>query len=46
MVALDDLLHHLAKPRLVVLLLGLWLKRAPLAGHEQPGVLALVGDGG
>src|SRR5215211_1519127 len=34
-VALDDGLLHLAQPRLVVLLLGLRLERAPLGGDEQ-----------
>src|SRR5919204_3569259 len=43
-VALDHLLHDLAQTRRVVLLLGLRLERAALAGHEQPRVLAAVGN--
>src|SRR5207244_523907 len=40
--ALDHALLDLAEPGRVVLLLGLRLERAVLAGDQQPGVLAAV----
>src|SRR4051794_32076440 len=44
-VALDDLLHHLAEPGRVVLLLGLRLQRAALARDQQARVIAAVRNG-